>query len=172
VITVTLDPFWVRDCEGTEIDFTCTFTTNSKNRTLLMRLGLESDRGSIAEQVTSVSQTYSLTNPMGRIKCEIVDRSGMVWAQVYAAIRKKLYKNMKWRTSSFCFFVEIEPCSVAVISPPKTITIITEDFICVEEGEEVVMKAMVYFYGSITVHTYFYFIHEAVNKKCIYNFFR
>lgn len=80
---MTLDPFWVRDCEDTEIDFTCTFTTNSK-RILMMRLGPESNAG-YSSHVTSLSRTYTLNSTLGRIKCEILDQSDLVWATVYAA---------------------------------------------------------------------------------------
>ncbi|OXA52032.1 Basement membrane proteoglycan [Folsomia candida] len=135
VITVTLDPFWVRDCEDTEIDFTCTFTTNSK-RILMMRLGPESNAG-YSSHVTSLSRTYTLNSTLGRIKCEILDQSDLVWATVYAATK-------------------IEPCVPAVVVPPKTITIVTDDFICVDEGEKVAMTANVFYYGSITVRPDWY----------------
>jgi hypothetical protein len=89
VISVTLDPFWVRDCANTDIDFTCSFTTNSK-RPLRIRLGLEGASGSsIPEDVKSLSRTYTLTSSLGKVKCEVLDAYGTTWATVYAAISKK-----------------------------------------------------------------------------------
>lgn len=90
VITVTLDPFGIREYEGTQVDFTCTFTTNSK-RTLLMRLSPEDQASNSikAVETNSLTKSYKLSRALGRIRCEIVDQSNLVWAIVYAAIRNK-----------------------------------------------------------------------------------
>lgn len=54
-----------------------------------MRLGLESGSpGSPELGVTTLSRTYTLSPTLGRVKCEVVDGSGMIWALVNAAIRK------------------------------------------------------------------------------------
>lgn len=87
VITVTCDPFRIREVEGSMVDFTCNFTTNSKRR-LLMRLVREGDRSEKAEETTSLTKTIKLTKELRRVACEVVDSSSVTWAVIYCAIGK------------------------------------------------------------------------------------
>lgn len=84
VITITCDPFRIREVEGSVVDFTCSFTTNSKRR-LLMRLGKEGNPEK-AEETTSLTKTIKLVRDLRRVACEVVDNTGVTWAVVYCSI--------------------------------------------------------------------------------------
>jgi hypothetical protein len=88
VFTITLDPFWIREIEGAEVDYECTFSTNSK-RALRIRLRGENEASRIeAVESRQISRTFKLTKAVGRIVCEVVDSANVVWAIVYGAIGK------------------------------------------------------------------------------------
>ncbi|CAL8073618.1 unnamed protein product [Orchesella dallaii] len=129
VITITCDPFRIREVEGALVDFTCSFNTNSRRR-LLMRLGIENS-AERAEETTSLTRTIRLTRDLRRVACEVIDNAGVTWAIVYCAV---------------------ELISDTVIAlpppPPRIISVIpAETFICVNETDSVIMSCDVHNFG-------------------------
>ncbi|ODN05050.1 Basement membrane-specific heparan sulfate proteoglycan core protein [Orchesella cincta] len=128
VITITCDPFRIREVEGSLVDFTCSMTTNSRRR-LLMRLGVENS-AERAEETTTITRQIRLTKDLRRVECAVVDNSGVTWAIVYCAV--ELISDM----------------AVIIPPPPRIISIIpTETFICVNETSSVTMTCDVHNFG-------------------------